>query len=197
MSRPLSHQGVIALAAVREYCCVADILETARSRDEDPFLLLCDEISDPQNLGAIIRTGEAAGVHGVIIPKRRSAGINFAVYKTSAGAAEHMPVARVANLTSAINELKKAGVWIYGSSSEASTSLWQADLAGPVCIVVGSEGSGIGRLIKENCDFLVSIPMKGRISSLNASAAAAVLIYETLRRRELRDSTAPLPPKIR
>lgn len=184
MSQTHAHQGVIALAAVREYCSVADILSIAKERNEHPFIIICDEISDPHNLGAVIRTAEAAGAHGVIIPKRRSAGVTSIVDKTSAGAVEHMAVARVANLTSAINELKDAGVWIYGTAAEGTNPLWKTDLKGPICIVIGSEGDGISRLVRENCDFLVSIPMKGKVSSLNASAAAAVLIYEALRQRE-------------
>jgi len=185
MSQTHAHQGVIALAAVREYCSVADILAIAKERNEPPFVIICDEISDPHNLGAVIRTAEAAGAHGVIIPKRRSAGVTSIVDKTSAGAVEHMAVARVANLTSAINELKDAGVWIYGTAAEGTNPLWKTDLKGPICIVIGSEGDGISRLVRENCDFLVSIPMKGMVSSLNASAAAAVLIYEALRQRDL------------
>lgn len=184
MSKTHAHQGVIALTAMREYCTVADILEIASQRGEDPFVIVCDEISDPHNLGAVIRTAEAAGAHGIIIPKRRSAGVTSIVEKTSAGAAEHMAVARVANLTSALKELKDAGLWIYGTAAEGSVSLWQTDLKGPLCVVIGSEGDGISRLVAETCDFLVSIPMKGRVSSLNASAAAAVLIYEALRQRE-------------
>lgn len=185
MSLTHSHQGVIALAAVREYCTVADILAIAGSRGEPPFVLLCDEISDPHNLGAIIRTAEAAGVHGIIIPKRRSAGVTSIVEKTSAGAVEHMAVARVANLSSAIRELKEAGLWIYGTAAEGDRGLWQTDLTGPVCLVIGSEGEGMSRLVSESCDFLVSIPMRGKVSSLNAGAAAAILIYEILRQRGL------------
>jgi len=185
MSQTHAHQGVIALAAVREYCSVSDILDIAREKNEPPFVVVCDELSDPHNLGAVIRTAEAAGVHGIIIPKRRSAGLTSIVDKTSAGAAEHMAVARVANLTAAIKELKDSGVWVYGTAAEGSSPLWQTDLKGPICIVIGSEGDGISRLIRENCDFLVSIPMHGQVSSLNASAAAAVLIYEALRQRGL------------
>jgi 23S rRNA (guanosine2251-2'-O)-methyltransferase len=183
LSRTHAHQGVIALAAVREYCALADILEIARERNEPPFIVICDELSDPHNLGAVIRTAEAAGVHGVVIPKRRSAGLTAIVGKTSAGAAEHVAVARVANLSAALRELKAAGVWVCGAAAEGASPLWQTDLKGPVCIVIGSEGEGISRLVRENCDFLVRIPMRGRISSLNASAAAAVLIYEILRQR--------------
>lgn len=184
MSKTHAHQGVIALTAMREYCNVADILEIASQRGEDPFVIVCDEISDPHNLGAVIRTAEAAGAHGIIIPKRRSAGVTSIVEKTSAGAAEHMAVARVANLTSALKELKDAGLWIYGTAAEGTAPLWQTDLKGPLCVVIGSEGDGMSRLVAETCDFLVSIPMKGRVSSLNASAAAAVLIYEALRQRQ-------------
>ena len=185
MSRTHSHQGVIALAAVRDYCSVADILAIAAERGEDPFVIICDEISDVHNLGAIIRTAECAGAHGVIIPKRRSAGLTAVVGKTSAGAAEHMAVARVPNLVSAIEELKAAGLWIYGSAADGASGMWQTDLRGPVALVIGSEGDGIGRLVAEKCDFMVSIPMRGKVSSLNASAAASVLIYEVLRQRSL------------
>lgn len=184
MSITHAHQGVIALAAVREYCSVQDILAIAEERGEPPFVIVCDEISDPHNLGAIIRTAESAGVHGIVIPKRRSAGVTSIVDKTSAGAVEHMAVSRVANLTAAIKELKEAGLWIYGTAAEGSSSMWQTDLKGPICLVIGSEGDGMGRLVTENCDFLVSIPMRGQVSSLNASAAAAILIYEILRQRQ-------------
>ena len=183
MSRTHAHQGVIALAAMREYVTVESILQSAADRGEAPLLVVCDEISDPHNLGAILRTAECAGAHGVIIPKRRSAGLTAIVGKTSAGAVSYMPVARVANLPATLKELKKQGVWIYGTAAEGDTSLYQADLKGPAAIVIGSEGSGMGRLVRETCDFLVSIPMKGHISSLNASAAAAILLYEAVRRR--------------
>ncbi len=184
MSQTHAHQGVIALAAVREYSTVADILRIADERGEPPFIIVCDEVSDPHNLGAIIRTAEAAGAHGIIIPKRRSAGLTAIVGKTSAGAAEHMAVARVANLPSTLKELKEAGLWIYGTAAEGASPMWKTDLTGPICLVIGSEGDGMGRLVAENCDFLVSIPMLGKVSSLNASAAAAVLIYEILRQRQ-------------
>lgn len=185
MSLTHAHQGVIAIAALREYCSVGDILAIAEERGEDPFILVCDELSDPHNLGAVIRTAHCAGVHGVIIPKRRSAGLTSIVDKTSAGAVEHMAVARVANLTSALKELKEKGLWIYGTAAEGASRLWETDLRGPVCVVIGSEGEGMSRLVSECCDFLVSIPMHGKVSSLNASAAAAVLIYEALRQRSL------------
>ena len=184
MSRTHSHQGVIALAAVREYVSVQSILDAAAAaKGEPPLLVVCDEISDPHNLGAILRTAECAGAHGLIIPKRRSAGLTAIVGKTSAGAVSYLPVARVANLTSALKDLKKQGVWIFGTAAGASTDLYSADLKGPAAIVIGSEGDGMSRLVAENCDFLVSIPMKGHISSLNASAAAAILLYEAVRQR--------------
>ena len=183
MSRTHAHQGVVALCAVREYCTVEDLLQRAQEKGEPPFLVMCDEISDPHNLGAIIRTAECVGAHGVIIPKRRSAGLTAVVDKASAGAAEHLPIARVPNLSAAIETLKKAGVWVYGAAAEGASPLWKTDLTGSICIVIGSEGDGISRLVREHCDVLVSIPMKGEISSLNASAAAAVLMYEALRQR--------------
>ena len=183
MSRTHAHQGVVALCAVREYCTVEDLLQRAQEKGEPPFLVMCDEISDPHNLGAIIRTAECVGAHGVIIPKRRSAGLTAVVDKASAGAAEHLPIARVPNLSAAIETLKKAGVWVYGAAAEGASPMWKTDLTGSICIVIGSEGDGISRLVREHCDVLVSIPMKGEISSLNASAAAAVLLYEALRQR--------------
>ncbi|MEG1633046.1 MAG: 23S rRNA (guanosine(2251)-2'-O)-methyltransferase RlmB [Oscillospiraceae bacterium] len=184
MSVTHSHQGVIAVCAVREYCSIDDILEVAAQRGEPPFVIVCDEIADPHNLGAIIRSAECAGVHGVIIPKRRSAGMTAIVGKTSAGAVEHMAVSKVTNLVSAVEELKEKGLWIYGAAAEGASPLWKTDFSGPVCLVIGSEGEGLGRLLTEKCDFLVSIPLKGKISSLNASAAAAVMMYEVVRHRE-------------
>ncbi len=183
MSRTHSHQGVIALAAVREYVSVESILERAAQRGEKPLLVVCDEISDPHNLGAILRTAECAGAHGVIIPKRRSAGLTAIVAKTSAGAVSYMPVARVANISATLKELQEKGVWIFGTAADGNTTLYSADLKGPAAIVIGSEGDGMSRLVREGCDFLVSIPMQGRISSLNASAAAAILLYEAVRQR--------------
>ena len=183
MSRTHAHQGVIAVAAVREYASVEDILQRAADRGEPPLVVVCDELSDPHNLGAVIRTAECAGAHGVIIPKRRSAGLTAVVAKTSAGAVAHLPVARVANLPSLLKQLKKQGLWVFGAAADAPTSLYEADLKGPAAIVIGSEGEGMGRLVTENCDFTVSIPMFGKINSLNASAAAAVLLYEAVRQR--------------
>ena len=185
MSATHAHQGVIALSAVREYATVEDILAAAREKGEPPLLIVCDEISDPHNLGAIIRTAECAGAHGVIIPKRRSAGLTAIVGKTSAGAASWLPVARVANLPATLKELQKQGVWIFGTAADGDRLLYDADLKGPAAIVIGSEGDGMGRLVRESCDFLVSIPLKGRIQSLNASNAAAVLLYEAVRQRSI------------
>ncbi|MDR0951322.1 MAG: 23S rRNA (guanosine(2251)-2'-O)-methyltransferase RlmB [Oscillospiraceae bacterium] len=184
MSQTHAHQGVIAVAALREYSSVSDILTIAQERGEPPFVVVCDEITDPHNLGAIIRTAECAGAHGVIIPKRRSASLTAIIEKTSAGAIEHIAVARVPNLNSALRELKAAGLWIYGASAAGDRPLWKTDLLGPACFVIGSEGEGMSRLVEESCDFLVSIPMSGRVQSLNASAAAAVMLYEALRQRE-------------
>lgn len=183
MSRTHAHQGVIALAAVREYVSVEQILKIAVDKSENPLLVVCDEISDPHNLGAIIRTAYCAGAHGVIIPKRRSAGLTSVVAKTSAGAVAHMPVARVPNIPTLLKDLKKQGVWVFGTAAGGTTSLYEADLKGPAAIVIGSEGEGMTRLAEENCDFLVSIPMKGDLNSLNASAAAAILLYEAVRQR--------------
>ena len=183
MSVTHSHQGVIAVAAVREYASVSDILQSARDKGEAPLVVVCDELSDPHNLGAVIRTAEAAGAHGVIIPKRRSAGLTAIVAKTSAGAVSYLPVARVANLTALLRELKEEGLWVFGTAADGSTSLYQADLKGPAAIVIGSGGIGMSRLVREQCDFLVSIPMRGQVNSLNASAAAAVVLYEAVRQR--------------
>lgn len=183
MSATHAHQGVIALAAVRDYCSVKDILALAQERGESPFVIVCDEISDGHNLGAIIRSAECAGAHGIIIPKRRSAGLTAIVGKASAGAAEHMLIARVPNLPAAIKELKENGLWIYGTAADGKSDLWHTDFSGPVALVIGSEGDGMGRLVKENCDFIVSLPMKGQVSSLNASNAAAITMYEILRQR--------------
>lgn len=185
MSQTHAHQGVIALCAVREYCNVDDIFAIAEERDEKPFIIVCDEISDPHNLGAIIRSAECAGAHGVIIPKRRSAGLTAIVDKASAGAAEHMAIARVPNIPAAIKELKDRGLWIYGTAADGQSGLWNTDFTGSMALVIGSEGDGMGRLVRESCDFIVSLPMKGQVSSLNASAAAAIVMYEVLRQRSV------------
>ena len=183
MSATHAHQGVIAVAAVRAYASVEDILAAAREKGEAPLIVVCDELSDPHNLGAIVRTAECAGAHGVIIPKRRSVGLTAVVGKASAGALEYLPVARVANLVSTIRELQKAGVWVFGTAADGDTALYQADLKSPAAIVIGNEGDGMSRLVSEACDFKVSIPMRGHISSLNASNAAAILLYEAVRQR--------------
>lgn len=186
MSQTHAHQGVVALAAVREYCTVDDIFTVAEERGEKPFIIVCDEISDPHNLGAIIRSAECAGAHGVIIPKRRSAGLTAIVDKASAGAAEHMTIARVANLPSAIKELKERGVWVYGTAANGQSDLWHTEFDGAVALIIGSEGDGMGRLVSESCDFIISLPMRGQVSSLNASTAAAITMYEVLRQRTMR-----------
>ncbi|MCL2842870.1 MAG: 23S rRNA (guanosine(2251)-2'-O)-methyltransferase RlmB [Oscillospiraceae bacterium] len=183
MSKGQTHQGVVALASVKAYCEITDILALAQERGEPPLVVICDELSDPHNLGAIIRTAEAAGAHGIIIPKRRSAGITPIVQKTSAGAVNHLPVCRVPNLTAAIKELQQAGLWIYGAAMEGERTLWETDVTGPAALVIGSEGEGLGRLVAEHCDFLVNIPMLGKVSSLNASVSAGLLLYEVVRQR--------------
>ena len=183
MSQTHAHQGVIALCAVKEYSTIEDMLAIAAERGEAPFLVLCDEISDPHNLGAIIRTAECVGAHGVIIPKRRSVGLTATVAKASAGAVEYMKVARVTNINTAIAELKDKGVWVFGTAAEGSIPMYKADLTVPAAIVIGNEGEGLSQLVRKNCDVMVSIPMKGKISSLNASAAASILLYEAVRQR--------------
>lgn len=178
----LNHQGVAAVAAAHEYAELDDILKAAKDKNEPPFIVIADEISDPHNLGAIIRSAEAAGAHGVVIPKRNSAGLTSVVDKSSSGALEYMPVARVANLVTAIEELKEQGIWVYGADMDGK-DIYETDFSGPVAVVVGSEGKGISRLIKEKCDFIVSIPMRGSISSLNASVACGIILYEVVRNR--------------
>ncbi|MBQ2780984.1 MAG: 23S rRNA (guanosine(2251)-2'-O)-methyltransferase RlmB [Clostridia bacterium] len=178
-----NHQGIAAVAACKAYATVEDILALAAERGEPPFVILCDELEDPHNLGAILRTAEAAGAHGVIIPKRRSVGLTGAVYKASAGAVEYVPVARVTNLTDTIRDLKKLGLWIYGLDMDGEN--WcQTNLTGGVGVVVGSEGHGIGRLVREQCDGVLSLPMKGQINSLNASVATGIVLYEIARQRD-------------
>lgn len=183
MSVTRAHQGVIALAAAKEYVTIDEILQEAADRGEAPLLVICDELSDPHNLGAILRSAECAGAHGVIIPKRRSVGLTAVVAKASAGAMEYMKVARVTNINAAMDELKQKGVWIFGTAAEGSIPMYKADLTGPTAIVIGSEGDGMSRLVRQNCDVTVHIPMKGQISSLNASAAASILLYEAVRQR--------------
>ncbi len=183
MSFTHAHQGVIALAAAHVYYSIDDILEEAASRGEAPLIVICDELSDPHNLGAILRSAECAGAHGVIIPKRRSVGLTATVAKASAGAVEYMKVARVTNISAAMTELKQKGVWVFGTAAEGSIPMYKADLTVPAALVIGNEGVGMSQLVQRNCDVTVNIPMKGRISSLNASAAASILLYEALRQR--------------
>lgn len=182
MSGGENHQGVIAMVSAYRYVSVNDILDRARDKGESPFVIICDKITDPHNLGAIIRTANCAGASGVIIPKRNSVGVNSVVMKTSAGAAEYTPVAKVTNIAATIEDLKKEGLWITAADMDGQC-MYDIDMKGAIGIVVGSEGSGISRLVREKCDFIASIPMKGEINSLNASVAASVLMYEALRQR--------------
>jgi 23S rRNA (guanosine2251-2'-O)-methyltransferase len=186
MTGNMQHQGVVAQVAAYDYVEVDDILARAEARNEPPFLLLLDEIEDPHNLGSILRTAECTGVHGVVIPKRRSAGLTAAVSKTSAGAVEYVPVARVTNLARTIEELRRKGVWIAGTDVAAEQLVYDTDLKVPIAVVIGNEAKGVGRLIKESCDFLVKLPMFGQLNSLNASVAAGVLMYEVVRQRHRR-----------
>lgn len=183
MAKGASHQGVIAMGACAEYVDIEDILAIAREKGEDPFIIICDEIEDPHNLGAIIRTAETAGAHGIIIPKRRSASLNHTVYKTSAGAASWLPVARVANIAQAIDTLKENGIWIYGTDGSGE-DYRKTNLTGPIGLVIGSEGFGMGKLVASKCDFMLKLPMKGKITSLNASVAAGIFMYEIVRQRD-------------
>lgn len=182
LSETGKHQGVIAHAAAYEYAQVEDMLELAKSRGEDPFIFLLDNIEDPYNLGAIIRTANLAGAHGVIIPKRRAVGLTATVARTSAGALNYTPVARVTNLKKTVEDLKKQGLWFVCADMDG-TVMYDLDLKGPIGLVIGNEGEGVSRLMKENCDFVAGIPMKGDIDSLNASVAAGVLAYEIVRQR--------------
>ena len=176
------HQGVIAVVSDYKYCTVDDILARAAQRGEDPFIIILDGLEDPHNLGAIMRTAECAGVHGIVIPKRRSVSVTETVAKTSAGAVEYMLCAKVTNIANEIEKLKEKGVWI-GACDMGPDLYYRQDLKGPIALVIGAEGAGISRLVKEKCDFVVSIPMKGNITSLNASNAASILMYEVVRQR--------------
>lgn len=182
MANGASHQGVIAMSACAEYVEVQDILDIAEKNNEPPFIIICDEIEDPHNLGAIIRTAEASGAHGIIIPKRRSASLNHTVYKTSAGAAAWVPVARVSNLSQAIDTLKQNGVWIYGTDAKGE-DYQKVSFDGAVGLIIGSEGFGMSRLLRDKCDFLLRLPMAGKITSLNASVAGGIFMYEVLKSR--------------
>lgn len=182
MSGNASHQGIIAIVAAHSYCEIDDIFKVAEERNESPFIIICDELEDPHNLGAVIRSAEACGAHGIIIPKRRSASLNSTVAKAACGALEYMKVARVTNLVSSIKELKERGVWIYAADMDGSD--WcKTDFSGACALVIGSEGRGVGELVKKNCDAVVSMPMLGKINSLNASVAAGILMYEVTRQR--------------
>ena len=180
-----NHQGALAYVSPYAYYEVEDILLMASNKNEPPFLIICDEISDPHNLGSIIRTANAVGAHGVIIPKRRSAAVNQTVVKTSCGAVEYVPVARVTNITQTIKQLKEAGVWIVGTDMGAQT-YYEANLTGSIAVVIGNEGDGISRLVKESCDFMISLPMLGEVSSLNAAVAGSVIMYEIVKQRRTR-----------
>lgn len=183
ISETKRHQGVIAIVAPYNYSAVDDIIEYAHSKNEEPFILILDGIEDVHNLGSIIRTAETAGVHGIIIPKRRAASVNATVAKTSAGAIEYMKIARVNNLNDTIKKLKEEGLWIIGTEMNAKTKYYNQDLKGPIAIVIGNEGTGISNLVKKNCDILINIPMKGKINSLNASVSTGIILYETLKQR--------------
>ena len=183
MAQEENYQGVIAIVPPFEYVEISDILEVAKERNEDPFVIVLDGIEDPHNLGSIIRTAETAGVHGVIIPKRRAVSVNSTVNKESAGAVEHMKIARVTNISDAIEELKQAGLWVCGTAVDTNKYYYNQDLTGPLAIVIGNEGKGIGEKVKKNCDFLVKIPMKGKVQSLNASVSTGIVVYEAVKQR--------------
>jgi len=186
ITKGLRHQGVLVYASPVEYVEIEDILQKANDLGQPPFIVLLDELEDPHNLGAILRTADAAGVHGVLIPKRRSCPLSATVAKTSAGAVEYVPVARIGNVAQTIKELKKMGMWVVGADMDGDKTYYEADLTGALVLVIGSEGKGIGRLIKEQCDFLVQIPMCGKINSLNASVAGSILMFESAKQRILK-----------
>ena len=183
MAQTQNYQGVIAIVPPFEYCELEDILEQAKNKNEEPFVLILDGIEDPHNLGSIIRTAETAGVHGIIIPKRRAAGVNSTVNKVSAGAVEHMKIARVNNISDSIEKLKQEGLWICGTDINTDTYYYNQDLTGALGIVIGNEGNGISEKVKKNCDFLVKIPMKGKVTSLNASVSTGIVVYEAVKQR--------------
>ena len=184
LSETHAHQGIIAFVAAYRYVEVEEILDKAAQKQEAPFVVILDEITDPHNLGSILRTANAAGVHGVIIPKRRAVGLTAVVAKTSAGAIEYVPVAKVSNIAQTIEYLKEKGLWVVGADMDGQSTYYEQDLTGNMALVIGSEGQGIGRLIKEKCDFIVRIPMKGQLSSLNASVASSLMMYEIMRQRD-------------
>ena len=183
MAQTPNHQGVIAIVPPFEYCEIEDILENAKIKNEDPFVLILDGIEDPHNLGSIIRTAETAGVHGIIIPKRRAASVNSTVSKVSAGAVEHIKIARVTNISDSIQKLKDNGLWICETDIDAKNYYYDQDLKGPLGIVIGNEGQGMSEKVKKNCDFLVKIPMKGKVTSLNASVSTGIVVYEAVKQR--------------
>ncbi|MCR1935664.1 23S rRNA (guanosine(2251)-2'-O)-methyltransferase RlmB [Clostridium tepidum] len=183
ISQTRSHQGVIAFTTPYKYCSVDDIIRYAKEKGEDPFIVILDEIEDPHNFGSILRTAEVCGVHGVIIPKRRNVGVTPTVYKTSAGAAEYMKISKVTNINNVIDKLKEKGIWIYGADMCGNDYCFDANLSGAIALVIGSEGRGISKLTKSKCDVLVKIPMLGKITSLNASVASGILMYEILKQR--------------
>lgn len=183
MAQNENYQGVIAIVPPFEYCEIEDILETAKERNEEPFVLILDGIEDPHNLGSIIRTAETAGVHGVIIPKHRAAAVNSTVNKVSAGAVQHMKIARVTNISDSMQELKDKGLWICGTDISTNKYYYEQDFKGPIGIVIGNEGKGMSDKVKKNCDFLVKIPMKGKVTSLNASVSAGIVVYEAMKQR--------------
>ena len=185
MSQGIRHQGAIALGAPVRFYELDEVLEAVKSKGEVPFLLLFDELQDPQNVGALIRTADAAGVHGILMPQRRSCPLNAVVAKISAGAVEYVPVIKIGNITQTINDLKAKGFWIIGADMEGTVNYFDANLTGPIVLIIGAEGKGLGRLVKENCDSVVKIPMSGSIASLNASAAGAILLYEVVRQRKI------------
>ena len=184
MAQTENYQGVIAIVPPFDYVDLEDILSEAKARQEDPFIVLLDGIEDPHNLGSIIRTAETAGVHGIVIPKRRAASVNATVNKVSAGAVEHLKIARVNNMVETMKYLKEQGLWICGTDMDTKTYYYSQDLTGPLAIVIGSEGFGMSNLVKKNCDFIANIPMYGKINSLNASVAAGIMIYEVVRQRK-------------
>lgn len=183
MAQTQNYQGVIAIVPPFEYCEIEDILEEAKNKNEEPFILILDGIEDPHNLGSIIRTAETAGVHGIIIPKRRAAAVNSTVNKVSAGAVEHMKIARVTNISEAIGKLKKEGLWICGTDINTDKYYYNQDLTGALGIVIGNEGNGISDKVRKNCDFLVKIPMKGKVTSLNAAVSTGIIVYESVKQR--------------
>ncbi|HZX21499.1 MAG TPA: 23S rRNA (guanosine(2251)-2'-O)-methyltransferase RlmB [Clostridia bacterium] len=184
MSESNAHQGIVAIVAAHKYVHFEDIIESAKNSGKDPLILILDKITDPHNLGSIIRTADAVGVDGIIIPKRHSVGLTAVVAKSSAGAIEYVPVAKVSNIAQTIDRIKEKGIWVAGAHMDGEKEHYNTDLKGPLALIIGSEGTGISRLTKEKCDFLVRLPMAGKISSLNASVAAAVLMYEVFRQRE-------------